>query len=373
MAVFCMGLKQCKMNYQFDRLKSLGIKTWSTNLLARDYKAKVVMEEKKDCRSDRYSPTMPRLVAKGYAQEEGIDFEESFAPVARLEAVWIFVAHAAHKSFPIYQMDVKTAFLNGPLKEEVYVAQPEGFVDPDHPEKVYLLRKALYGLKQAPRAWYDELSTFLMSKGFTKDPPVPKRYFYQSGKYALEILKKHIDNGLSLVTLATKPKLDVDLSGEPVDQSDYRSKIGSLMYLTSSRPDLVQAVCYCARYQARPTQKHLKEVKRIFKYLKGTINMGLWYPKDSGFELTAFSDADHAGCLDTQKRTSGGIQFPVVITLVYAGCQRNKKLHCNVFSRGRVRGVICKLCSSNVDEDTTSRLWLQTTTIYRVLATLMST
>ncbi|GJX50445.1 retrovirus-related pol polyprotein from transposon TNT 1-94 [Tanacetum coccineum] len=109
-----------------------------------------------------------RLVAKGYAQEEGIDFEESFAPVARLEAVRIFVAYAAHKSFPIYQMDVKTEFLNGPLKEEVYVAQPEGFVDPDHPEKVYLLRKALYGLKQAPRAWYDELSNFLMSKGFTK-------------------------------------------------------------------------------------------------------------------------------------------------------------------------------------------------------------
>ncbi|GKG05621.1 retrovirus-related pol polyprotein from transposon TNT 1-94 [Tanacetum coccineum] len=92
-----------------------------------------------------------RLVAKGYAQEEGIDFEESFTPVARLEAVWIFIAYAAHKPFPIYQMDVKTAFLNGPLKEEVYVAQPEGFVDPDHPENVYLLKKALYGLKkQAP-------------------------------------------------------------------------------------------------------------------------------------------------------------------------------------------------------------------------------
>ncbi|GJZ36302.1 retrovirus-related pol polyprotein from transposon TNT 1-94 [Tanacetum coccineum] len=146
-------------------------------------------------------------------------------------------------------------------REEVYVAQPEGFVDPDHPEKVYLLRKALYELKQAPRAWYDELSNFLMSKGFSKD------------------------------------------------QSYYHSKIGSLMYLTSSRPDLVQAVCYCARYQARPTQKHLKEVKRIFKYLKGTINMGLWYPKDSGFDLTAFSDADHAGCIDTQKSTSRGIQF----------------------------------------------------------------
>ncbi|GKG08642.1 retrovirus-related pol polyprotein from transposon TNT 1-94, partial [Tanacetum coccineum] len=103
---------------------------------------------------------------RGYAQEEGIDFEESFAPVARLEAIWIFVAYAAHKSFPII---CTSCSLNGPLKEEVYVAQPEGFVDPDHPEKVYLLRKALYGLKQAPRAWYDELSNFLMSKGFTKD------------------------------------------------------------------------------------------------------------------------------------------------------------------------------------------------------------
>ncbi|GJR27529.1 retrovirus-related pol polyprotein from transposon TNT 1-94 [Tanacetum coccineum] len=105
---------------------------------------------------------------KGYAQEEGIDFEESFAPIARLEAVQIFFSYATHKSFLIYHMDVKTAFLNGLLKEEVYVAQPKGFVDPDHPKKFYHLRKALYGLKQAPRAWYDELSNFLMSKGFTK-------------------------------------------------------------------------------------------------------------------------------------------------------------------------------------------------------------
>nr|GEW87513.1 hypothetical protein [Tanacetum cinerariifolium] len=110
-----------------------------------------------------------RLVAKGYAQEEGINFEESFALVTRLEAVWIFIAYAAHKSFPIYQMDVKTTFLNGPLNEEVYVAQPYGFVDPDHPKKVYRLRKALYGLNQAPRAWYNELLKFLTSKGFTKD------------------------------------------------------------------------------------------------------------------------------------------------------------------------------------------------------------
>ncbi|GJS93049.1 retrovirus-related pol polyprotein from transposon TNT 1-94 [Tanacetum coccineum] len=220
--------------------------------------------------------------------------------VARLEAVFGFsAAYAAHNSISNLSDGRKMHFLMV-TEGEVYVLQPEGFVDPEHPEKSLLLMESLYGLKQAPRAWYDELSNFLMSKGFTK-----------KAKYALEILKKHnMDNCHSIGTpLATKPKLDVDLSGEPVDQSDYRSKIGSLMYLTSSRPDLVQAVCYCARYQARPTQKHLKEVKRIFKYLKGTINIGLWYPKDSGFELTAFSDADHAGCIDTRKSTSGGIQF----------------------------------------------------------------
>nr|GFA26847.1 hypothetical protein [Tanacetum cinerariifolium] len=160
-------------------------------------------------------------------------------------------------------MDVKTAFLNGPLKEEVYVpqpdgfidpdhpekvyvAQPDGFIDPDHPEKVYRLRKALYRLKQAPRAWDDELLKFLTSKGFTK--------------------------GQSIGTpMATKPKLDADLSGNLVDQTDYRSKIGSLMYLTFSKPDIVQA--------------------------------------GSSFELTAFSDADHAGCIDSHKSASEGIQF----------------------------------------------------------------
>nr|GEZ87003.1 retrovirus-related Pol polyprotein from transposon TNT 1-94 [Tanacetum cinerariifolium] len=109
-----------------------------------------------------------RLVGKGYTQKEGVDFEESFVPVARFEVVRLFIAYAAHKSFTIYQMDVKTAFLYSPLKEEVYINQPDGFVDPYHPDKVYRLKKALYGLKQAPRAWYDELSKFLLSKGFTK-------------------------------------------------------------------------------------------------------------------------------------------------------------------------------------------------------------
>ncbi|GJV45175.1 retrovirus-related pol polyprotein from transposon TNT 1-94, partial [Tanacetum coccineum] len=143
---------------QFDRLKvwELVDKPFGKMII----KLKWLWKNKKD-EDQTVIHNKARLVAKGYAQEEGIDFEESFAPVARLEVVRIFVAYTAHKYFPIYQMDVKTASL--------YVAQPEGFVDPDHPEKVYLLRKALYGLKQAPRAWYDKLSNFLMSKGFTKD------------------------------------------------------------------------------------------------------------------------------------------------------------------------------------------------------------
>ncbi|GKE11409.1 ribonuclease H-like domain-containing protein [Tanacetum coccineum] len=142
-------------------------------------------------------------------------------------------------------MDVKTAFLNGSLKEEVYVSQPNGFVNPDFSDHVYRLKKALYGLKQAPRAWYDKLSSFLIEHHFTK----------------------------------------------------------------VSRPDITFATFVCARYQERPKVKHLKEVNRIFWYLRQSYNMGLWYPKDSRLELIAYSDADHAGCKDDYKSTSGGIQF----------------------------------------------------------------
>ncbi|GJR35462.1 retrovirus-related pol polyprotein from transposon TNT 1-94 [Tanacetum coccineum] len=144
-----------------------------------------------------------RLVAKGYAQKEGIDFEESFAPVARLEAVRLFIAYAAHKSFTVYQMDVKTAFLYGPLKEEVYVNQPDGFVDPYHPDKVYRLKKALYGLKQAPRAWYDELSNFLVSKGFSKGSIDPTLFITKHGEDIL-LVQIYVDD---IIFGSTNPKL----------------------------------------------------------------------------------------------------------------------------------------------------------------------
>ncbi|GJR15098.1 retrovirus-related pol polyprotein from transposon TNT 1-94 [Tanacetum coccineum] len=161
-----------------------------------------------------------RLVAQGFRQEEGINFEESFAPVAKIEEIRIFVANFAHKNMTIYQMDVKTAFLNGELKEEVYVSQPEGFVDQDNPLHVYKLKKALYGLKKAPRAWYDMLSSFLISQHISKGAVNPK--------------------------LFTR-KLDEDLQGKQVDATLYRGMIGSLMYLTSTYADADYAGCQDTR------------------------------------------------------------------------------------------------------------------------------
>ncbi|GJU56403.1 retrovirus-related pol polyprotein from transposon TNT 1-94 [Tanacetum coccineum] len=269
------------------------------------------------------------LVARGYRQEEGIDFEESFAPVARLEAIRIFLAFAAHMNMVVYQMDVKTAFLNGNLREEVYVSQPDGFVDKDKPNHVYKLKKALYGLKQAPRAWYDMLSSFLISQDFSKglvDPTLfirrdgkelllisqsPRGIFINQSKYSLESLKKYSFDSCDPVDtpMVEKSKLDEDKEGKAIYPSHYHGMIGTLIYLTASRPDLQFAICMCARYQARPTKKHLNAVKRIFRYLKGTVNRGLWYLKDSSIALTAFADADHAGCQDTRRSTSGSMQF----------------------------------------------------------------
>nr|GEX02151.1 hypothetical protein [Tanacetum cinerariifolium] len=271
-----------------------------------------------------------RHVAKGYAQKEGIDFEESFAPVARLEAVRLFIAYAAHKSFTVYQMDVKTTFLYRPLKEEVYVNQPDGFVDPYHPDKVYRLKKALYGLKQAPRAWYDELSNFLVSKGFSKgfiDPNL----FITKHRGDILIVQIYVDDiifGSTNLKLSKQfeklmhSKFEMSMMGElkfflgiqihqsPCDifinQAKYAQEI---LIKHASRPDIMHATCHFARYQEKPTDKHLTAVKRIFRYLKYTIHMGLWYSKDTGFELTAFSDLDHASCLDSRKSTFGGIQF----------------------------------------------------------------
>ncbi|GJW78841.1 retrovirus-related pol polyprotein from transposon TNT 1-94 [Tanacetum coccineum] len=296
---------------------------------------KMALEEQIGCRK-YYLTKQISSFGQGYKQEEGIEFEESFAPVARLEAVRMFVAHAAHKNFTIFQMDVKTAFLNGPLKEEVYVSQPNGFVDPDFPDHVYKLKKALYGLKQAPRAWYDKLSSFLIEHHVTKgivDPTLftrrhggdillvqvyvddiifgstnlvfskcfanlmkknfemsmmgelkfflglqvhqsPCGIFISQSTYTIELLKKHgMDECDSISTPMATTRLDVDLQGTLTNQTKYRSMIGGLMYLTASRPDIAFATF------------------------------------DSGFELISYSNTDHAWCYDDCKSTSGGLQF----------------------------------------------------------------
>nr|GEV86193.1 uncharacterized mitochondrial protein AtMg00810-like [Tanacetum cinerariifolium] len=270
-------------------------------------------------------------------------------------------------------MDMKTAFLNGNLQEEVYVIQPDGFVDQDNPNHVYKLKKDLYGLKQDPRAWYDMLSSFLISQDLSKvlvDPTMfihreskellmvqiyvddiifaastpelcdlfakimcskfkmsmmgkisfflglqisqsSRGIFINHSKYALESLKKYDFKSCDPVDtpMVKKSKLDEDKEGKTVDPLHHCGMIGTLFYLAASRPGLQFAICMCARYQARPTEKHLHAVKRIFRYLRGTVNRGLWYLKDSLITLIAFADADHAGYQDTRRSTSGSMQF----------------------------------------------------------------
>nr|GFA08894.1 hypothetical protein [Tanacetum cinerariifolium] len=250
-----------------------------------------------------------RLVACGYRQEEGIYFEESFALVGRLDAIRIFLAFAAHMNMIVYQMDVKTTILNGILRE-VYVSQPDGFMDKDNPNHVCKIKKALYGLKQAPHAWYVLLSKFLLSQEFSKGTVDPTLFIRRQGKdillskYALKSLKKYGMESSDPVNtpMVEKSKLDKDPQGKAVDPTHYHRMAGTLMYLTASRRDLTFAVCMCARLQAKPTEKYLHVVKRIFKYLRGTNNRGLWYPNDSFIALIAYADADHAG-------TSGSMQL----------------------------------------------------------------
>nr|GEV80168.1 hypothetical protein [Tanacetum cinerariifolium] len=236
---------------QEELLQSKLQKVWILVYLSKGKKAigtKWVFKKKKDERGIVIK-NKARLVAQGCTQEEGIDYDEVFAPVERIEAIRLFLAYALFMRFMVYQMDVKSDFLYGRIEEEVYVCQPLGFEDPDHPDKVYKVVKALYGLHQAPRA---------------------------------------------CTPVDTKKTLVKDADGDDVDVHLYRSMIGSLMYLTSSRPDIIYAVCVCATFQVTPKVSHLHVVKRIFRYLKGQPKFRLWYPRDSPFELVAYTDSDYA-------------------------------------------------------------------------------
>ena len=314
-----------------------------------------------------------RLVAQGYSQVEGIDYGETFAPVARLESIRMLLAFASHHNFKLQQMDVKSAFLNGPLNELVYVKQPPGFEHPKLPNHVYKLNKALYGLKQAPRAWYEYLTELLQDRGFEIgkiDPTLfTKRVkgdlficqlyvddiifgspnisfneefaalmtekfemsmmgelkfflgfeikqglegtFIKQAKYTQDMLKRFELEDVKPVKfpMPTRCKLDSDPNGKAVDQKVYRSMIGSLLYLCASRPDIMLSVGICARFQSAPKESHYMAVKRIFRYLAHTPNFGLWYPKGANFNLVGYSDSDWAGDCVERKSTSGGCQF----------------------------------------------------------------
>ncbi|KAJ9557654.1 hypothetical protein OSB04_012268 [Centaurea solstitialis] len=340
-----------------------------------------IFRNKKD-ENDLIIRNKARLVAKGYRQQEGIDYDETFAPVARIEAIRIFLAYVVHKNMTVYQMDVKCAFLNGVLQEEVYVEQPEGFVDPRYPNHVYVLDKALYGLKKSGsdliivQIYMDDIifastkpemcqefentmkSQFKMSMmgelTFFLGLQVrqcPDGIFINQSKYVHDLLKR-FDFGGSNSASTPMPKnfqLNADSSGKPVDQKTYRAIIGSLLYLTASRPDIVFSTGVCARFQYDPRDSHLTAVKRILRYLKGTPDFGLWYPKDSGFELIAYTDSDHAGCKLNRKSTSGACQFLRDKLVSWS----SRKQNCVSLSTAEAEYVAASCCCSQV-------LWMKT-------------
>ncbi|GJX17936.1 putative ribonuclease H-like domain-containing protein [Tanacetum coccineum] len=350
------------------------MKVWTLVNLPNDKRAirtKWVFRNKKDERGIVIR-NKARLVVQGYTQEEGIDYDEVFSPIARIEAIRLFLAYASFMEFIVYQMDVKSAFLYGTIKKEVYVCQPPGFEDPQFPDKVYKVEKALYCLHQAPRAWYETLSTYLIENGFRrctidktlfimKDKgdillvhvyvddiifgstkkslcdefeglmhkifqmrsirdltfflglqvqQMEDGIFISQDKYVAIILKFDFATMKSAITpMEPNKALVKDEETNSMDAHLYRSMIGSLMYLTASRLDITFAVCAYARFQVTPKTSHLHAVKRIFRYLKGQPKLGLWYPRDSPFDLEAFSDSDYVGASLDKKSTIGGCQF----------------------------------------------------------------
>ncbi|KAG7561531.1 Zinc finger CCHC-type superfamily [Arabidopsis thaliana x Arabidopsis arenosa] len=311
-----------------------------------------------------------RLVAKGYSQKHGVDYDEVFAPVARWDTIRMLLAEAAKRQWSVYQLDVKSAFLHGVLKETVFVEQPEGYEKTGEEHKVYKLHKALYGLKQAPRAWYSKIEEYFTKEGFTKcelehtlfiknesggriliislyvddliftgnDSVMCEEFkasmkrefemtdlgkmcyflgvevvqsengiFLCQKKYAAEVLSRYGMEDCNPVNNPMVPgtKLSKDMEGDDADPSLYKQLIGSLMYLTATRPDIMFTVCFLSRFMMQPKAAHLWAAKRVLRYIKGTLQMGLLYTSAGEETMKAYTDSDFAGDVDGGRSTSG--------------------------------------------------------------------
>lgn len=329
-----------------------------------------------------------RIVAKGYVQKQGVDYDEVFAPVTRIETIRLLLAIAAKGQWKVHHMDVKTAFLNGEIKEEVYVRQPEGFVKHGKEHLVYKLIKALYGLRQAPRAWYSKLNKCLEELGFVRCAYEQAVYTKKTGKgvlivgvyvddilvtgsstkeiedfkrkmghkfdmsdlgeltyylgievmqrngyiqlkqsgYAKKILNKAgmLQCNSTKIPMHPKEIINKDEEGIAVDPTEFKSMIGGLRYLVHTRPDLAYSVGILSRFMDRPTQLHQGAVKRILRYVKGTIDFGLVYSHDSDNEvLIGYSDSDLAGNVEDRKST-GGMVFYLNKSLITWTSQKQK-------------------------------------------------
>eukprot|EP00253_Pinus_taeda_P011241 PITA_11241 len=261
-----------------------------------------------------------RLVVKGYKQQQGRDYDETFAPVARMETIRTMLSIAAQHKWMIYHMDVKSAFLNGVLKEEVYVEQPRGYEVAGQEHKVCKLKKALYGLKQAPRAWYNKIDAYLIENGFDKCDGEPTLYiiendvdqsengvFISQDRYVEAVLKRfNMQNIKAAVTPTVMGlKLTKEDSSKDFDPKLYKSIVGSLMYLTTTRRNIMHAVSLIFRFMERPKETHWQAAKRILRYVNGTKGFGILYSSFESFMLIGYTDSDWAGSVDVRKSTSG--------------------------------------------------------------------
>ncbi|KAJ4788299.1 polyprotein [Rhynchospora pubera] len=349
--------------------------TWELATLPKDHKpigVKWVYKKKLNAQGEveRYKA---RLVAKGYKQKAGIDYEEVFAPVARMETIRLLISLAAQNKWNIYQMDVKSAFLNGVLEEEVYIEQPPGYIKEGQEEKVLKLKKALYGLKQAPRAWNTRIDTYFKKHGFVQCPYEHALYvkvchddimfvalyvddmifmgnnddmiekfkmemskefemtdlglmsyflglevkqdksgiFVSQEAYAKDVLKRFKMNDCNPVCTPVESgtKLSRYDEGKAVDETQYRSLVGCLRYLMCTRPDIAYGVGLVSRYMEEPKMSHWKAIKRILRYVKGTLSHGLFYSHTDEFDLLGYTDSDWCGDIDDRKSTAGFVFY----------------------------------------------------------------